>query len=72
MFASFTEKSGGRFQVNEGDCQMNHRNDKPKPADLPFLMAELRRVSTDPAVRGKIGFWQVLRWHLRDRRIDRA
>jgi hypothetical protein len=51
---------------------MNRQNDKPKPADLPYLIAELRRVSTDPAVRGKIGFWQVLRWHLRDRRIDRA
>ncbi len=44
---------------------MNHQNDKPKPADLSHLMAELRRVSTDPAAHGKMAFWHVLRWHLR-------
>jgi hypothetical protein len=72
MFAPVSGEVGGAISSQRRVCQMSHQNDKPKPADLPFLMAELRRVSTDPSVRGKIGFWQVLRWHLRDRRIDRA
>ncbi|HEV3021434.1 MAG TPA: hypothetical protein VGX76_03170 [Pirellulales bacterium] len=51
---------------------MRPQHDKSKPADLPYLLAELRRLSTDPASRGNVAFWQVLRWHLRDRRSSRA
>jgi hypothetical protein len=51
---------------------MRPQQDKSKPADLPYLMAELRRLSTDPSARGNIAFWRVLRWHLRDRRANQA
>ena len=51
---------------------MNEQNEKSKPADLPYLLAELRRLSTDPSTRGKMAFWHVLRWHLRDRRTGDA
>lgn len=43
-----------------------------KPADLDYLMAELRRVSKDRVQRDKPAFWQVLRCHLRNSRPARA
>lgn len=38
-----------------------------KPADLAFLLQELRRLSTDQQSANRTAFWRVVRWHLRER-----
>lgn len=38
-----------------------------KPADLAFLLQELRRLSTDQRSENRTAFWRVVRWHLRER-----
>ena len=38
-----------------------------KPADLSFLIRELRRLSTHPQDQNGTAFWKVVRWHLRER-----
>lgn len=43
-----------------------HAKPPYRPADVTYLLQELRRLSTQRD--GAVAFWKVMRWHLRDRR----
>jgi hypothetical protein len=48
---------------------MSQRQPQPvKPADVNYLVRELRRLSTESQEKSGAAFWRVMRWHLRGRR----
>lgn len=44
------------------------RQQLSKPADVTYLVRELRRLSTESQGNNGTAFWRVVRWHLRNRR----
>ena len=39
-----------------------------RPADVNFLLRELRRISTEPQSHHRVEFWKIVRGHLSQRR----
>ena len=39
-----------------------------QPADVAYLLRELRRLSTQPHTQDNVAFWKIVRWHLRQLR----